>query len=613
MSVEYQYQNLDEGQIRLLSFSHRRRGALDGYTPYGVRAPAYHTLEWSIRTVNLSDKIPYVALSYAWGDPDDKTTWSIGLSKFVWIPKSLSLALTYFSKKFKPVPVLIWADAICINQKNFAERTRQVGIMRQIFEDAATVWVWLGEAGAEETLAFRGLSKWQELGYLKLNRPIMDPLLIIRERLNSIAFWDFQELEAIQSFLKKPWWSRLWTLQEIILANSAYIVCGDHWLHWDDFKLIYGLWSDASLISSTELGLRGAMILSQLTMEVINVKTSFGRDRPGFIALLENTAFFDVTDPRDRINALAGIGSHLGFTADYNSSVEDAYITFGKSWVKESLTLSILKSAGLVEHPTQLTLPSWVPDWTIQRSRPAPLRFTIRFHQSSSPQLYRVIDGSDILRVEATIIDQVQAVGVQFDITNNQHQFFLDQWLNLLISQLPNFQDPLQGSRFLRDFYRTISYPPDANADVMRRRRFVAASRFAQGHGEALNMLLSKPAGTLNTPDLIFDLLQVDVLGYGEGLGQDYDSEVTHWIKYIIWICQYRRLYVTEKGFIGLGPPSVREGDSLCLIDSFDSVAILRRGGETWRFVGESYVERLVQRTKTADMDQHGIELIDIS
>jgi hypothetical protein len=41
-------------------------------------------------------------------------------------------------------PVIIWADALCINQSDDGEKTSQVGLMRDIYRDAKEVIAWLG-------------------------------------------------------------------------------------------------------------------------------------------------------------------------------------------------------------------------------------------------------------------------------------------------------------------------------------------------------------------------------------------------------------------------------------------------------------------------------------
>lgn len=47
-----------------------------------------------------------------------------------------------------------WTDAICINQKNVSERSRQVANMRDIYADSAGTVVWLGPPDETTHMAF---------------------------------------------------------------------------------------------------------------------------------------------------------------------------------------------------------------------------------------------------------------------------------------------------------------------------------------------------------------------------------------------------------------------------------------------------------------------------
>lgn len=44
----------------------------------------------------------------------------------------------------------LWADAICINREDFAERQQQVRIMCQMFAHATEVPIWLGDHDKEK-------------------------------------------------------------------------------------------------------------------------------------------------------------------------------------------------------------------------------------------------------------------------------------------------------------------------------------------------------------------------------------------------------------------------------------------------------------------------------
>lgn len=44
---------------------------------------------------------------------------------------------------------LLWADAVCINQADDAERGSQVGMMGRIYGQAARTLVWLGDGSLD--------------------------------------------------------------------------------------------------------------------------------------------------------------------------------------------------------------------------------------------------------------------------------------------------------------------------------------------------------------------------------------------------------------------------------------------------------------------------------
>ncbi|KAH6674395.1 heterokaryon incompatibility protein-domain-containing protein, partial [Halenospora varia] len=52
----------------------------------------------------------------------------------------------------------IWIDAVCINQNDIQERQDQVSLMRQIYEQAEQVVIWLGENRSSGRLPMLTLS-----------------------------------------------------------------------------------------------------------------------------------------------------------------------------------------------------------------------------------------------------------------------------------------------------------------------------------------------------------------------------------------------------------------------------------------------------------------------
>lgn len=65
---------------------------------------------------------------------------------------NLASALQYIRDKEEEV--VLWADAICINQEDLDERSKQVQfVMDEVYKDAEEVLVWLGEESEDIDLA----------------------------------------------------------------------------------------------------------------------------------------------------------------------------------------------------------------------------------------------------------------------------------------------------------------------------------------------------------------------------------------------------------------------------------------------------------------------------
>jgi hypothetical protein len=101
----------------------------------------------------LSSTLSYKALSYSWrnGDGDDSSRDDVTIlcnSKPIQISPNLYAALRRLRSPHSALS--IWVDAICINQQDDAERARQVGLMRDIYQRSDEVCIWLGESNGDD-------------------------------------------------------------------------------------------------------------------------------------------------------------------------------------------------------------------------------------------------------------------------------------------------------------------------------------------------------------------------------------------------------------------------------------------------------------------------------
>ncbi|KAI4638477.1 hypothetical protein J4E93_010031 [Alternaria ventricosa] len=95
----------------------------------------------SLRTVHLDDDdLRYEAISYAWGDLNDRKT-VVCNGHVVSTTRSLLEALQRF--RCADTTRTLWADELCINQADNEERTAQVQRMLYIYSGAVRVLVWL--------------------------------------------------------------------------------------------------------------------------------------------------------------------------------------------------------------------------------------------------------------------------------------------------------------------------------------------------------------------------------------------------------------------------------------------------------------------------------------
>jgi hypothetical protein len=135
---DYLHQRLDKQTIRLISI-------FPGDAKDRLQGIIFHTPFDSAGT--------YRALSYVWGTDERTHSLSTPDGTF-WITSSLDTALRRL--RHKNDAVVLWADAICINQQDNAEKSRQIRLLPKIFQQASSTYAFIGECeeydSAMETL-----------------------------------------------------------------------------------------------------------------------------------------------------------------------------------------------------------------------------------------------------------------------------------------------------------------------------------------------------------------------------------------------------------------------------------------------------------------------------
>ncbi|KAK3347179.1 heterokaryon incompatibility protein-domain-containing protein [Lasiosphaeria hispida] len=205
-TLSYKYSPLPNGAIRLL----RLIPYQDKNDPIQCRIFEYPLHEPSQGT-HL-----YEALSYVWGSAEnlqpiyiqpDGDSLPTGNNHQLHITTNLRIALSYLRDPL--LERIIWIDAICIDQHNNKEKEQQVQFMANIYANANRVIVWLGETAGDSD---------QALGALRMAAE--------ERRTHSAIDKPNQHQQAILALLKRPWFRRIWVLQEVAAARHILIKCG---------------------------------------------------------------------------------------------------------------------------------------------------------------------------------------------------------------------------------------------------------------------------------------------------------------------------------------------------------------------------------------------------
>ena len=240
------------------------------------KASVNSILQCSLETVSLDAAPSYTALSYTWGSHlpqknNDKPLAS-PQTKFkaftqlrseykaltrdqhvpnytrvllngrsMYVTRNLADALYQFSEL--EFDYLFWIDAICINQADLSERNSQLSLMGDIYSSARAVLIWLGEEDWDSMLVHAWLKA------LPKTRAQMESTGVRLNRNHSLSwqppetgfscFYDPDSQspegmhERVLGFYARKWFTRLWTLQEALLAREIEVYRGGANFSWN--------------------------------------------------------------------------------------------------------------------------------------------------------------------------------------------------------------------------------------------------------------------------------------------------------------------------------------------------------------------------------------------
>ncbi|KAG7285789.1 hypothetical protein NEMBOFW57_008083 [Staphylotrichum longicolle] len=356
-------------EIRLFTFELEEADVPDG-----------DRIRCNLENVEIKNAPEYIALSYAWGDPTDTVEIELGGRPFR-VTTSLVRALRRI-RRWKSL-WRFWADAICIDQSSVSEKNHQIPLMSKIYSQARGVVMWLGEEGDDSQLAMDLIRRWGK-GVSTAMETDRDACYhnALRACLPLIDNpFDEKSLEALGCLLKRDYWRRVWIIQEVVLAKSRMMLCGDAMVDHQKFYLAYTIWSGIQHLNTDKtvndglatsftryLGSPSVGALVRLVYQRSARRRAGQLLGEDMFSLIESSWNSLSSDPRDRIYGLFGLleeNRPLPIPIDYGIAPDKIHLAFTTGLIQTSGRLDAISLSrfGFEDPSSPPRLPSWVPDF----------------------------------------------------------------------------------------------------------------------------------------------------------------------------------------------------------------------------------------------------------
>ncbi|KAI3325421.1 heterokaryon incompatibility protein-domain-containing protein [Xylariaceae sp. AK1471] len=344
----------------------------------------------------------YKALSYAWGASKSKRPIQLRGNHF---DDTASLVITVNLEhalrtlRLTDKPVIMWIDALCINQEDIAERNKQVERMRDIYESADEVIVFLGNPHQHEYKRYsypqsmhrkicfpnndysmpkedrfrpgRPVTASDVFGFLSLaQKESMHADILAQVTYDENG--RFKELfEGLRHMSNSPWWSRVWVVQEAVFPKKITLVYGDVTSSWEFLSEVVDAWERTKLhdLMPSEYGKVIGRII-RLVKDITRNRELYraplsGNESRSLLGTLRDFSYRKATDDRDKVYALLGLfQGRTDIRPDYSITVTEVYSATILDILKHD-DGSLRALAGDLGRKATYGLPSWVPDWTV--------------------------------------------------------------------------------------------------------------------------------------------------------------------------------------------------------------------------------------------------------
>ncbi|ROV98086.1 hypothetical protein VMCG_06966 [Cytospora schulzeri] len=273
----------------------------------------------------------YHAISYTWGDPDLTTTIIVNDQQMK-VRQNCEYVLKQAhwhggSSRY------YWIDAICIDQGNLEEKGSQVVMMGGIYRKAAHVLACVGRHADDSDFLYGTLAA-HEKTWVSISTAVVEftewwederVTLMIQRMRRALGPPNIRRLlRAMGALARRPYFSRLWILQELYHGSAVSFLCGgDHipcslllrlfrlrhcWSFWFPYSL------DDCFGPEGKSG-PGSLCLSNTDMILLVARQSPIGSKT-LVTLSRNAARLLCEDPRDKVYGIVSMVDWASFDVD---------------------------------------------------------------------------------------------------------------------------------------------------------------------------------------------------------------------------------------------------------------------------------------------------------
>jgi hypothetical protein len=616
MPKPYEYYPLDasSNEIRLLKlFPPRYKG--DSV----IRGELFHT---------KLEEDTFYGVSYAWDDPAltnyppvSMCCLHLSSGTQLHLQRNLTALLLVLreSEGLRSLP--IWVDAICINQKDVVERSREVTRMSEIYPAAKGVLAWLGPEEYDSNLTIFLAASILEI-YCLIPDEAWNEIRRDLITKDYVLHW-----RAADFLFKRRLWARTWICQEITLAKKLTFLCGTMSLSRESaIMLAHTMWTN-SIPLSRFMGSHGFEISVSNVAVAAAMLEGLLFEQPDLLAVIAFTRTLSCTDEKDHVYGV------LGMAIDSKTIIPKPDYSLSFSDIRRNLAEAVTKARGSLDYlslldprPDHLGPPPWVFSTKIttegkiymNRGLREPIKHSVcHAARNTSPIVTfdsdkqsitlegYIVDGIDGLCVSSFRPGDETAIQLHFQSNNSKNQYFSTSpdmdtfnvlWMTLCITAPvpdedfdPQFEAygeafgafwlALEEDPTLLD--KWIEPHPD---DYFFARWYVWSRTFLVGGRPLSSWIQSACAG--NVPQL------------KQPLNHPY------WRKLQRCIRDVSRLATTDSGYLAMVPPSSQPGDLICVMFGGRFPLVLRPVNGGYHLIGDAYVHGIMNGETLLDYEK---------